>query len=1367
VFRANRDGSERSVALKIGHDARERQRLADEAELLVSVDAETIAGVVDAGVMPEGAGEFAGRPYVALDWVDGAALDPRSVDAKDRERLALVVARDIGEALQALHAMGIAHGDVKPDNIVISGNVGSERAVLVDLGLGVSTSEPVPRGGTPRYLAPECFDPSRGGDARARDLWALGQTIAETASADFAALDDPRERIVPTSKLGRVEELVRALLSRTPAARPTADWATRNALQTLGDARDAASAARAFRRAVRRTYIGVRRRELWRRARGKILDVRSSGIVGAWLEETLAVLARISDLRGATASADREALGDLDSLGRARWLTALVGAPAASWPLPANVSDSEIADRLAARAAMGEPHYLVHADLLDWETTRLDPENDDIVSIAIALGRAAPSPRLVDAAERLLGLRKDAAALALPLGRSLRLRGQLGRALSVLERAHSDEARVEAAECARRAGDGSRAEQLLASVAPLQSTPVVRARWLSTRARMVLDAGDPQAALSVLEPAAPAVPVLEVRALAALALGKFEAAHLEAERGLVLSVDDEERARLEAVLGNVAHATGESAKALEAFRRARDHAVRAGALLEEATYLTGVAASGFEAGELGEALAAATRATLLFEHLGRPADAARAILARAATFAAAGADVLAKEAANDAIFRARSAGDARCRAFAHLVLADVAAADDPDGLEHAERARTLLASDVEDDRLRVGSRVLRHGGNVDAAALDRTGEDATVSVPARLEWWGARAVALAKDRAPERPDRVISALTALASVSAPVSTRAEALAAGVALAARVGDGEAARRFATATAEAARVLVRGAPPELRSGILALDWVIGARAPRESTLLPEQIADVETLVRALGTRDNLRALFDEVLDALVLWTGVERGLLLLRAPEGKLVPRAARNIARHDLRGTQLALSHSLAERALGSGEPVVAVDAAGELPEVHASVHALKLRSVLAVPLLARGEALGVVYLDDRVRRGAFGPSELAWVKLVAALAAVAIADARDQLALRRAARRATRAEQRLAASLAQREAQLDMAERELARTRRTTRFAYDDIVGDSEPVRALLGLVDRVTPTEVPVLITGESGSGKELVAQAIHRNGPRAGGPFVGENCSALPEGLLESILFGHVRGAFTGAGRPHAGLFEIANHGTLFLDEIGEMSLGMQTKLLRVLEDGEVRPVGSERARKVDVRIIAATHRDLGAMTDSGAFRRDLLYRLNVIRIDVPALRTRRGDIEVLARHFLRKHSPERDVRISRDALDRLVAFAWPGNIRQLENELRRALVLSDDVIRPEHLSVEVKDAGSLESIRSDGLNVRRRVDSLESELVRAALERTSGNQTRAAELLGLSRFGLQKMIRRLKIAVPSSSALRDAAGELTDGR
>jgi transcriptional regulator with GAF, ATPase, and Fis domain len=503
---------------------------------------------------------------------------------------------------------------------------------------------------------------------------------------------------------------------------------------------------------------------------------------------------------------------------------------------------------------------------------------------------------------------------------------------------------------------------------------------------------------------------------------------------------------------------------------------------------------------------------------------------------------------------------------------------------------------------------------------------------------------------------------------------------------------------------------------------------------------------------------------VLDALVLSTGVERGLLLLRAPGGRLVPRAARNLARADLTGPQLELSNSLAERALREQSPVVAVDAAGELPEVHASVHDLRLRSVLAVPLLAHGEALGVVYLDDRTRRGAFGPRELAWVRLVATIAAVAIADARDQLLLRRSARRAERAEARLARQLARREAQLDVAERELARTRRSreTRFRYDAIIGESDPLARMLRVVDRVTTADVPVLIVGESGSGKELVARAIHDNGPRSTHAFVTENCAAIPEGLLESTLFGHVRGAFTGAARPRAGLFEVADGGTLLLDEIAEMSLGMQTKLLRVLENGEVRPVGSERGRRVDVRVIGATHRDLEAMVSAGTFREDLYYRLNVITIRVPALRERDGDIRLLAEHFVAKHSGDRPVRLSRSALAALDAYPWPGNIRQLENEIRRSLVLADETIEPEHLSAELSDRASGREASKGELNVRERVDALESQLVTSALQRTAGNQTGAAKMLGLSRFGLQKMMKRLKISAIAETKKRTARGK-----
>jgi transcriptional regulator with PAS, ATPase and Fis domain len=242
----------------------------------------------------------------------------------------------------------------------------------------------------------------------------------------------------------------------------------------------------------------------------------------------------------------------------------------------------------------------------------------------------------------------------------------------------------------------------------------------------------------------------------------------------------------------------------------------------------------------------------------------------------------------------------------------------------------------------------------------------------------------------------------------------------------------------------------------------------------------------------------------------------------------------------------------------------------------------------------------------------------------------------------------------------------------------------------------------------------------------------------------------LLESALFGHVKGAFTGASSSRAGLFEAADGGTFFLDEIGEMPLSMQAKLLRVLQDGEVRPVGGERSRHVDVRVVGATHRDLEAMVQKGTFRQDLLYRLNVIAIRVPSLRERAEDVPALVAHLIAKHAPGRRVRVTRAAMDRLVAYAWPGNVRQLENEIRRAIVLADEAtgrIDVGELSSEVAQAGPA-STREAGLDLRSRIDALERDAVRGALNSTQGNQTQAARLLGVSRFGLQKMMKRLKI-------------------
>jgi transcriptional regulator with PAS, ATPase and Fis domain len=349
--------------------------------------------------------------------------------------------------------------------------------------------------------------------------------------------------------------------------------------------------------------------------------------------------------------------------------------------------------------------------------------------------------------------------------------------------------------------------------------------------------------------------------------------------------------------------------------------------------------------------------------------------------------------------------------------------------------------------------------------------------------------------------------------------------------------------------------------------------------------------------------------------------------------------------------------------------------------------------------------------------------------------------------LRRAVAKANRASAELAQALAHKESALAVAETELARAsgKRVTRFRYDEIIGDSEPIQRMLGIVDRLASSNVPVLLRGESGTGKELVARAIHRHSARDKRAFVSENCGALPEPLLESTLFGHVRGAFTGAHRDHVGLFEAADGGTLFLDELGELGLAMQTKLLRVLEDGMVRPVGSERARRVDVRIVAATHRDLEELLDRGAFREDLYYRLNVITVHIPALRERSEDIPLLLRHFLEKHAPDRRVRVTTGATHALAAYPWPGNIRQLENEVRRALLVAEDVIDVEHLSLTHAPKPMDQHL---GLDVRARIDRLERDLAREALDKTHGNQTQAAKLLGLSRFGLHKLMKRLSI-------------------
>jgi two-component system response regulator AtoC len=306
------------------------------------------------------------------------------------------------------------------------------------------------------------------------------------------------------------------------------------------------------------------------------------------------------------------------------------------------------------------------------------------------------------------------------------------------------------------------------------------------------------------------------------------------------------------------------------------------------------------------------------------------------------------------------------------------------------------------------------------------------------------------------------------------------------------------------------------------------------------------------------------------------------------------------------------------------------------------------------------------------------------------------------------------------------------------------------IVAASDGMIELLEMLDRTAGYKSTVLITGESGTGKEVIARALHAQSPRRDCPFVAVNCGAIPENLLESELFGHAKGAFTGANRAHRGLFAEASEGTLFLDEVAEMAPALQVKLLRAIQEEEIRPLGQNKSQKIDVRVIAATARPLEAEIEAGRFREDLFYRLNVVRLEVPPLRERRADIPLLVDHFLKRFRVQlgKNVRrVSDDTLDLLVRHRWPGNVRELENMIERAVILSDgDTIETAALPQVVRassasDPGTQrsDSEPSEKLSLKSARQSFEADFIRKALARTGGNRTHAAKLLEISHRAL----------------------------
>ena len=316
-------------------------------------------------------------------------------------------------------------------------------------------------------------------------------------------------------------------------------------------------------------------------------------------------------------------------------------------------------------------------------------------------------------------------------------------------------------------------------------------------------------------------------------------------------------------------------------------------------------------------------------------------------------------------------------------------------------------------------------------------------------------------------------------------------------------------------------------------------------------------------------------------------------------------------------------------------------------------------------------------------------------------------------------------------------------------------YSFSSIVGKTARMREIFSLVKKVCDFKTTVLILGESGTGKELIARAIHFNSNRKKAPFVAVNCGAIPENLLESELFGHVKGAFTDAVSDKAGLFDQADSGTLLLDEIGEMPPFLQVKLLRVLQEGEIRPVGAASTKKVDVRVVSATSRDLAAEVSAGRFREDLFYRINVFCIIVPPLRERLEDIPFLVNHFLQKYSTmlgKSDVRLSPDFIASLMGYAWPGNVRELENCVERALVLCEgNLLRSECLPESMlrkRTSSSDSDTAPEGFSLKRASETLEKEFISKALEKTGGNRTHAAKILEISHRALLYKIKEYKM-------------------
>ncbi|MHC4547197.1 MAG: sigma 54-interacting transcriptional regulator [Planctomycetota bacterium] len=553
-------------------------------------------------------------------------------------------------------------------------------------------------------------------------------------------------------------------------------------------------------------------------------------------------------------------------------------------------------------------------------------------------------------------------------------------------------------------------------------------------------------------------------------------------------------------------------------------------------------------------------------------------------------------------------------------------------------------------------------------------------------------------------------------------------------------------------------------------LTMEWdPEAAPPPRKRRRTLEEIEGMEEenrrlkqllgLVKTVTSESDEERLLRRILDSAIQLTGAAGGYLFLVTLHG-LDFRAARDARGNDLQQPEDKISRSIAREAIETGRAVMTEDAGGDARFAGGqSVNLLNLRSVLCIPLKVPDGPIGALYLEQGDVTGQFHPRDIPFATAFGDFAAMTVATARAVVALEGREEQLKQSRARIGRLNARLKGLLRSQSRELAGVRADLdvsrqelglRYDYDAIVGESPAMRKVLALMDRIIESELPVLIVGESGTGKELIARALHYNGKRREGRFVTVNCAAIPPELIEAELFGHEAGAYTGAEREAPGLFEAAHEGTLFLDEVGDMPLEVQSKLLRVLENGEVRRVGGTQVRQVSVRTVAASNRDPQELLKASRLREDLYYRLNGVTCPLPPLRERAEDIPALVDQFLDTFCAEQEVErpgVDPEVIDRLQAYPWPGNVRELRNEVQRLLALQRGAIAPDLLSLPVY-SGDPEAVPPANLppgGIKELVENLERRVLLDTMQRVNGNKTRAASVLGLSRLGLRKKLER----------------------